>query len=111
MPADPDEITRREAIARDAIKSALATPGEESSVTLFVSHHLEELSPDYWREHLGTATPEPPKVLDLLVLQSHWGGEAEIDTFDFTLPEEVTNYLISVRFGEDGEVSEIDMES
>ena len=111
MPADPNEVTRREAVARDAIKSAFDTSGEESSAALFVSHHLEELAPDYWQEHLGTTTPEPRMVLDRLVLRSHWGGAAEIDTFDFTLPEEVTDYVISVRFSESGEVAEIDMES
>ena len=111
MPADPDEITRREAVARGAIKSAFDTPGEESTVALIVSHHLEEMGSDYWREHLGSATPEPRQVLDLLVLQSHWGGESEIETFDFTLPGDATQYLISVRFSEDGEVADIDMES
>ena len=111
MPADPDAVIRRETVAHDAIKTAFDTPGGESPAALFVSHHLEEMGPDYWQEHLGSATPEPRRVLDLLVLQSHWGGEAEIDTFDFTLPEDATQYLISVRFSEDGEVAEIDMES
>jgi hypothetical protein len=50
------------------------------------------------------------------VLRSHWGddddGDEEgIDTFDFTLPDEVTDYVISVRFDEDGEVESVSMES
>jgi hypothetical protein len=45
------------------------------------------------------------------VLQSHWGGDDELKTFDFTLPDDATNYLISVRFDEDGDVSGISMES
>ena len=35
----------------------------------------------------------------------------EIETFDFTLPEDVTDYVISVRFGGSGQVEEISMES
>jgi hypothetical protein len=49
----------------------------------------------------------------MLELRSHWGAEAEdgLDTFDFTLPDDVTNYVIAVRFNEDGEVHDISMES
>lgn len=50
-------------------------------------------------------------MLDLLGLRSHWGGEDEIDIFDFTLPDQVTDYVLSVRFDEAGQVAEIDMES
>jgi hypothetical protein len=49
----------------------------------------------------------------MLDLRSHWGaGDAEgIDAFDFTLPGGVTNYVISVRFDDKGDVAEISMES
>jgi Protein of unknown function (DUF2004) len=76
-----------------------------------VSHHLEELDSSYWKKHLSTETPDPQRILELLELRSHWGGDDEIETFDFTLPEEVTNYVISVKFDESGDVSEITMES
>jgi hypothetical protein len=111
MPANPDEIKKREAAARGAIKKAFGTDDDEFGATLFVSHHLEELPPGYWKKHLSTETAEPRRVLELLTLHKHWGGDNEIDTFDFTLPENVTNYVISVEFDEDGEVSEITMES
>ena len=111
MPANPDEIKRREAAARAAISRAFGTGDDEFDVALFVSHHLEELDSSYWKKHLSTATPDPRLVLDLLKLRSHWGGEREIDTFDFTLPEQVTQYVISVSFGRTGDVSKITMES
>jgi len=111
MPANPNEIRRREAAARAAIKKAFDTADEESGVALFISHHLEEIDADYWKQHFSTETPEPQRIIDSLVLQSIWGGDDEIETFDFTLPEDVTNYLISVSFDEDGEVSGITMES
>jgi hypothetical protein len=111
MSANPAEIERRKAAARAAIKSAFGTADDEFGATLFVSHHLEELDSSYWKKHLSTETPDPCLILGLLELRSHWGGDDEIDTFDFTLPEQVTNYVISVRFDETGDVSEITMES
>ena len=111
MPASPEEIERREQAARAAIKQAFGTEEAEYGVNLFVSHHLEEIESSYWQKHLATETPEPARVLDLLQLKTHWDGEDEIDIFDFTLPDEVTDYVITVRFNDAGEVEEIDMES
>ena len=111
MLTNPDEIKKREAAAQAAIKKAFGTADDEFGATLFVSHHLEELDSSYWKKHLSTETPEPRRVLELLELRSHWGGDDEIDTFDFTLPADATNYVISVAFDEDGDVSGITMES
>ena len=111
MPANPDEIKRREATARSAINGAFGTGDDESGATLFVSHHLEELDSNYWKKHLSVESPYPSLVLGLLELRSHWGGDGEIDTFDFTLPDKVTDYVISVSFGKTGNVTKIAMES
>ena len=82
-------------------------------MALFVSHHLDELDAAYWKKHAGTPRPSPKQVLDLIVFDSHWGEEGDdgFDVFDFTLPDEVTNYVISVRFDDDGEVGSVEMES
>jgi len=47
------------------------------------------------------------------VLRSHWGDDDDngLEVFDFTLPDDVTDYVISVRFDANGEVEEISMES
>ncbi len=111
MPASPDEIKRREAAARAAIKKAFGTADDEFGATLFVSHHLEELDSAYWKKHFSTETPDPHPILESLVLRSHWGGDDEIDTFDFTLPEGVTDSVVSVKFDESGEIAEVTMES
>ena len=111
MPANTDEIKRRETAARAAIKKAFDPSDEESEVAMFISHHLEELDSAYWQKHFSTAKPDAQRILDALVLQSHWGGDDELETFDFTLPDDATNYLISVSFDEDGDVSGISMES
>jgi Protein of unknown function (DUF2004) len=105
-----NEIEKREKSALVAIRNSFGIDGE-SSVNLFVEHHLEEIEGEYWRKHLGAEKPEPVTLLDILVLQSHWGGADEIETFDFTLPEDATNYVISVRFDQSGQVHDISMES
>ena len=118
MTASPDEIERRCNAAIDAIRRAHGTADDEHGATLFVSHHLDGIGDDYWVKHCGAARPDATQVLDILVLQSHWGcdddGEPNddgIDTFDFTLPDEATNYVLSVEFDERGDVSGVSMES
>ena len=113
MTASPDEIERRRNAALDAIRRAHGTTDDEHGATLFVSHHLDEIGDDYWIKHCGAARPDATQVLDILVLQSHWSEDDDdgIDTFDFTLPDEATNYIISVEFDENGNVSGVSMES
>jgi len=103
-----EQIKKREELALDSIKAAFGTEDDEFGGTLFVSHHLEEIEAEYWKKHFGTATPDPREVLNILQLKSHWDDDC---VFDFTLPEEVTDYVISVRFDDDGHVEEISMES
>jgi len=47
MAANPKEIKKREVAARAAIKKAFDPADEESEVTIFISHHLEELDSAY----------------------------------------------------------------
>lgn len=111
MPTDPDEIARRESAARESIDTAYNTPDDEFGVTLFVSHHLDELDASYWTKHFATTEPKPRQILKSLVLCSHWGGDDEIENFDFTLPDGITNYVICVAFNDSGQVADISMES
>ena len=113
MKHNTKEVERRTAVALAAIKRTMDKGEGEYIVALFVSHHLKELGAAYWKKHAGTPRPSPNQVLDLLELRSHWGEEDEacIDIFDFTLPGDVTNYVIAVRFDEDGDVEDIEMVS
>jgi hypothetical protein len=104
------EVEKRTKLALDAIRNAYGTEAGEFSTTMFVAHHLDELPQDYWQEHTRTDAPDPAAVLGLLELKSHW-GDGDIENFDFSLPGEVTDYLLSVRFNDSGEVDEISMES
>jgi len=105
------ELARRENAARLAIKNGFDMEDEDSGAAMFVAFHLEELAGDYWRQHLRTIRPAPSGVLDILVLREHWGGPDEMENLDFSLPGEVTEYVISVHFDEAGGIDEISMES
>jgi hypothetical protein len=105
------ERARRETAARQAIKNGFNMEDEESGVAMFVAFHLEELPADYWQQQLNTTRPDPSAVLDILELHGHWGEDNELEYFDFTLPGEVTDYVISVHFDAKGKIIEISMES
>ena len=108
-----NEVARREAAGRAAIRQTFGTTEGAEGADLFVTHHREELNSDYWRAHLGTPRPEPLRVLDILELRAHWSADDDdgLDVFDFTLPDDVTQYVISVRFDDAGNVEDISMES
>ena len=81
------EIKKRELAALESIKAAFGTEEDEYGATMFVSHHIEEIEPEYWLKHLGTAKPEPKSVLSILQFKDHWDDDC---VFDFTLPEDET---------------------
>lgn len=106
-------VKGREQLARAAMRAALENQQAEDSVELFIQHHLEEIEPDYWKKYSGSALPTPLQVLDLLVLAAPWESD-EIDSremLDFTLPDEITQYVICVSFNTKGQVIDISMES
>ncbi|MDT9001762.1 DUF2004 domain-containing protein [Paucibacter sp. APW11] len=103
-------IQERAILALDAIKSAFGTDAGADSVDLFIEHHLDELPNSYWVEHLSSGDPQPSAVLGLLVLRDSW-GEDDAENFDFTLPGDVTDYVLSVHFDESGQIDGIAMES
>ena len=105
------EFDRRQALALEAILKAYGTDDAEHSVNLFVSHHISELEADYWSKHLGTTTPEPEQILKLLITRPLDQEVSGLDLLDFTLPGEVTDYLLCVEFDVSGKVASIEMES
>lgn len=108
-----DPLEERRVTALRAIKSLYGTPEGEFGPTLFVSHHLAEIDAAYWMRTVGVARPTPDQVLNALVLVRSWRSEEGkgIDTFDFGLPDNASNYVLSVRFQDDGRVAGVSMES
>jgi len=102
----------RETVARAKLLELLGTNAGEFGPTLFVSHHKEELGSEYWISAFGEPDPKPEAIIKGLVLVDSWDSEEDgnIDTLDFSLPGEVTDYLLSVRFSGE-EVVDVSMES
>ncbi len=94
--------------ALEGIKKSSGKEQGEYGIDEFVSHHIDELPKSYWQKHLGTENPSSEQVIGLLVLRSKWDDE---EVYDFTLPEEVTDYVVSVSFDDDGAIQDIEMES
>lgn len=94
--------------ALSAISAAVAAGHEQAA--LFVTHHLEELKPSYWQERVGTPTPTSDQVLALLVLANDLDDDVP-EVLDFTLPGDVTQYVLCVTFDDVGEVEQITLES
>lgn len=105
-----DTTAQRQAQALAAIQQAVGTEAGEDGVDLFADHHRHELPASYWQQHLGDVAPPSAAIIGLLVFKSAW-GENESEYFDFTLPGDVTNYVVSVHFDEAGEIDAIAMES
>jgi len=95
-------------IALLAIKSSYGTEAGEYGATLFVSHHLGELEPSYWEKHTGSQSPSHEDVLNMLIVKEVWSDGSAID---YSLPDEVTDYTLSVSFSENGDIDDISMES
>jgi len=68
------------------------------------------VAPAYWQDLLATATPGPTAVIGLLACRSSW-GKSDLEDFAFTLPGDVTDYVVSVHFDEKREIDGISMES
>ncbi|MDJ0615028.1 MAG: DUF2004 domain-containing protein [Rhizobiaceae bacterium] len=108
-----DLIAQRTEIAQAKINNSYGKEEAEFSVTLFVDHHLEELSSDDWNAATGKPNPTPEQILKSLVLASCWSSDdsQNIDMFDFSLPGDITDYLISIQFNQANEIIAMDMES
>lgn len=108
-------IQRLESKARTAIVQSFHQSNQYDAVHLFIQHHIDEIAPEYWKQLLATTQPTPQQVLDLLVLNPYmeWEFEEEEETYmvDFTLPEDVTQYVLCVELDHDENLINISMES
>ncbi|ABW30118.1 DUF2004 domain-containing protein [Acaryochloris marina] len=113
MTSTPNELARRTQVALEAIQDSTGTEAGKFGADLFVSHHLEEIDAAYWLERLGTGKPGSRQILGLLIpiFDSDQREDGDFETLDFTLPGDVSNYLLSVQFDDSGNVIAIYMES
>ena len=95
-------------LALEAIEKSSGTEDGEYGIDAFVTHHIEELPAEFWKKYLNTATPTTGEVISILVLLSE---RDMVKSYDFTLPDDVTNYVVCVRFSDQGVVEDVSMES
>lgn len=105
---------RGDSMSKDKLHSSIiqsyGSEEQEYGVTLFVQHHIEELPADTWLRITGTEKPSPSQVLESLVLVKQWDWESD-RVYDFSLPGNVTDYVVSVVVDRDGNIISIEMES
>lgn len=104
---------KRIELAKAKICSSYGTEDGEFSSNLFVELHLEEMESEYWIEHFDCEKPSPQTLLNGLLLIDSWDSEEDgvIDTYDFSLPNDASNYMLSVRFDSKDNIIEFNMES
>ena len=110
-----NNFKEREQKAKKAIwQTYLQDAAPDNQVRLYVEHHLQEIAPKYWQHHTGLTRPDAKQVIELLSTQrflDFHSVEENDDSIDFSLPDNVTDYVLCVSFDEDGDVEDISMES
>lgn len=97
------QVDRQQA-ALYAIKNSEGTPYWEGGVKPFLSHCIDEVDSEYWVSEMGTPNPSYSDILELIMFKEYRDNNQALD---FTLPENVTAYVIRVSFNEDDEVADI----
>ena len=100
--------SNKEKRALAAIKESSGKKEGEYGIDLFIEHHLEELNDSDWEKSIGISKPTPKQVIDSIMLIKSWDHDL---AYDFSLPNDVTDYVVSVRFDEEGDIEGISMES
>lgn len=96
--------TDRRQVALQTIKDSQGTPYWEHGVKPFITHQLEVVDSSYWQHELGTSNPSYSDVLELVMYKTSMDNGL---TLDFTLPENITTYVIRVRFDGNDQIIEI----
>ena len=111
------ELEELDQVARDAILDAGADDLEEGDepVSLFMNHLMEELERSDLTKLFGTTTPDVMAFLGKLMLRSVSfhpdADEDDFSRFNYTLPGELTHYVLVVRFDTGANAMAVDMES
>jgi hypothetical protein len=110
------DAARFDEIARDAFKAEFIEK-PEGTVSVYLSHHAEELGEKDLLRIFGTADPDDLTIdhlLDALQLQRiglYPGSDEPSAVFDYTIDAETTDYILAVEFDRDGELFGISMDS
>lgn len=109
-----DNLKMLNTVALDAIKEDFLTGGP---VKEYIEHHLEETSEKSLNPFVQKSAKPAAKENKMLAkfYLKHVGfypqNEDQFAVFDFTIDQELTDYIIAVNFKEDGEIAYLSMES
>lgn len=85
-------------------------PGEDG--LMYAEHHLAELDPEAWEATLGLDhAPSVPELLALLEPVALWGDPTDGLHLDFSVGEDLTQYVLSFEVHPDGTLGGHTMES
>ncbi len=110
--------TEKLKLAMRAIQDNLNSDKQDAVVKQFIQYHLSTIESEYWDRVLHTSQPTVGQICELL--EPHkpciMGGQEDehciryLDNhFDFTLPQEITDYVLCVAFRH-GQVMDISIE-
>ena len=110
------ELSARAVLQQAAINS---THPFHNAILEFIQHHLDEIETSYWQKYFHTAQPSLIQVVEKLEFKSNTLPDDELDIeemtyyenhLDFSLPDEISQYVICVVFEEDS-IIDVCMES
>jgi len=102
---------------KDGLKAILEAyaankTGEAHATVLYASHHIDELDTESLISATGDAKPDQETLLSKLILLDSWEDEdTETVNMDFILPNDVTHYMLCVKYNSSEELLSIEMES
>jgi hypothetical protein len=106
-------LSRFDALARAGLRESFERESD-SAVALYLSHHLEELSAETLTEIFGKPR-ESVAIQDflprLILTRAGLYPSEGYASFDYTISADESQYVLSVRLDEDGEVLGVEMES
>lgn len=100
--------------AFEAVADDLELDEDTGTARFYLQHHLNEFSDEELQSVFGTEDVTEESFLDNLLVTRIGLYPEDHDswsTIDIKLPDEFTNYLMSVTFNTDGELTGIAMES
>lgn len=108
------KISKLASIAWEAISEDWDLDEDSETARFYLQHHLDEFDEDEIMQIFGTADVTKPifmKALSLVRIGLYPEDEESFILFDIQFPEELTDYLMSVRMTKDGQVNDISFES
>ena len=108
------QLSEFDKAARSAISSDF-TRDEDSPSHMYLSHHLDELDSETVAQCFG---PDGPYGLDQLLsalrlkrIGLYPEGDSYVATFDYTIDEDITQYILAIEFDAAGDVISVSMDS